>query len=187
MNKNDEDRLWISQVLNGRHQSFGMLVERYQDKVYGIVRRIIRDDAEAEDIAQNVFIKAFQSLHTFNHRAMFSTWLSSIAYNAAISAYRKQKQVFTSLDALATGGYNFSDQETFDDDKEAMLLHLEQLLGLLPGDDQLLVHLFYNENANMVQISEITQLSVPNIKVKLFRIRKKLLEMMENVTNTCLN
>ncbi|HQO49411.1 MAG TPA: sigma factor [Bacteroidales bacterium] len=59
MNKNDEDRLWISQVLNGRHQSFGMLVDRYQDKVYGIVRRIIRDEAEAEDIAQNVFIKAF--------------------------------------------------------------------------------------------------------------------------------
>jgi RNA polymerase sigma-70 factor (ECF subfamily) len=187
MKSKEEDHVWIEQVLKGKPEAFGPLVDRYQHSIYAVVNRIIKNTAESEDITQTVFVKAFEALKGFNHKSTFSTWLHRIAYNAAISAYRKKGNSMVSLDELSIGGYNFSDKDEFNDEKETQLQQLEYAMGLLPPEDQLMIHYFYTQNYSVDQISEISKLSTSNVKVKLFRIRKKLQDLMQSVTNTCLN
>lgn len=187
MKSKEEDHVWIEQVLKGKPEAFGPLVDRYQHSIYAVVNRIIKNTSEAEDITQMVFIKAFEALQGFNHKSLFSTWLHRIAYNTAISAYRKRTVPIVSLDELSIGGYNFSDKNEFNDEKEAQLQQLETALELLAPEDQLMIHFYYTQNYSIDQISEISKLSTSNVKVKLFRIRKKLQELMQSVTNTCLN
>lgn len=187
MNRKEEEKRWIDQILAGRPDVFEHLVDRYQDAVFSLVRRIIKDTAEAEDITQIVFMKSYQSLRTFNNQAMFSTWISRIAYNTAISAYRKRRADMVSIDDIITGSYPAFDNQAAQDEKEVQLQQLEHALTLLPPDEQLLIHFYYTQNYSMDQISEICGLTVSNTKVKLFRIRKKLQEMMLAVTNSILN
>ncbi len=188
MKQAESDQQLIYQVLNGNRAAFGFLVDKYQHSVYALIRRIIHDEAEAQDVAQMVFIKAFEKLSSFNHKSLFSTWLHSVAYHTAISAYRKRKPVVVELDSVISRGIAADDaMRDEQDEKEEQLHLLEQMLKLLPAEENLLVYLFYTSGQSMNEISSITGLSLANIKVKLFRIRKKLLLMMENAAVKQLN
>ena len=125
----DEDLVWVEKVLQGDKQAFAVLVKRHEDKVYTLVHRILKRNEEAEDTTQMVFIKAFQALATFNRTALFSTWLSRIAYNTAISEYRKLKNKEQPIDEqlmnkIATS-FADSDEER---EKEERLNQLQQTL-----------------------------------------------------------
>lgn len=185
MNTKETDHQLIQQVLNGHKAVFGLLVEKYQHSIYALVRRIVRDEAEAQDVAQSVFIKAYEKLGSFNHKSLFSTWLHSIAYNAAISVCRRKKPDLVRLDAFSV--HHFDTDEDEADKKEAMLRLLEEVLTILPPEENILIHLFYTSGHSMAEISEITGMTIANIKVKLFRIRKKLLGLIENASVKHLN
>ena len=79
------DRDLIASVLDGSEAAFGELVERYKDRVFRLLGRYCRDSIECEDLAQEVFLKVFRKLHTFNHESQFFTWLYRITANAATS------------------------------------------------------------------------------------------------------
>ena len=187
MNPKEDDQYWIAQVLRGNQAAYEPLVDKYQHTVFAMVRRIIRDDDEACDVAQTVFIKAFEKLSSFGNKSQFSTWLHSIAYNTAISAYRKKKPIFVAVDEWDGRKFATVGGEDEASEKETMLQRLEDVLRLLPAEDQLLVHLFYTAGHSIAEMSEMTGYSIANLKVKLFRIRKKLQEMMENVTQAQYN
>jgi len=185
MNTKETDHQLIQQVLDGRKAAFGLLVEKYQHSIYALVHRIVRDETEARDVAQSVFIKVYEKLGSFNHKSLFSTWLHSIAYNAAISVCRRKKPDLVRLDVLS--GQYLGAEEDEANEKEALLRLLEEVLTVLPPEENILIHLFYTSGHSMAEISEITGLTVTNIKVKLFRIRKKLLALMENASVKHLN
>jgi len=94
-----KDDIWyLNKVLNGDTQCFTYFVDKYKDIVFSIAMKVLRNREDAEELAQESFIKAYKSLHTFKGTAQFSTWLYRITYNNCISEVRKRKLKFVSAD-----------------------------------------------------------------------------------------
>ena len=88
----------ISRVLNGEQQAYALLVERYQNYVFTLCLRLIENREDAEEVAQDIFVKAYRSLADFRGDAKFSTWLYTIVRTSSITFLRKKKLVVVSLD-----------------------------------------------------------------------------------------
>jgi RNA polymerase sigma factor (sigma-70 family) len=178
-----EDEYYIEQILNGNSAVYRQLVGKHQDFVYTIVRRIVNSVEEAEEVAQDVFVKAFKKLPDFHGNAKFSTWLYRIAYNAAISHTRKKRIEFLSADDHLIE--NHSEDEIMQNvlglsgDEQKNLIN--NALAKLPKTDSLIVMLFYFHEKDLEEISEIVGMTHNNVKVKLHRIRKKLFKEMNNI------
>jgi RNA polymerase sigma-70 factor (ECF subfamily) len=171
-----DDQYYIDLVKGGQVSAFSYLVEKYRDMVYGLSLKMLRNTEDAEELAQDTFVKAFQSIHTYKGGAKFSTWLYRIAYNSAISFLRKRKMVFYSLDEQ-----QLSDQDELninnrlsEIDQDELAGSLKKALDALPEDDQVLVTLYYYEDQSIDDISKITGLTASNVKVKIHRARKKM-------------
>ena len=177
------DNFYIGQVVNGNSAAYKMLVERHKDMVFSIVIKIVRDRQEAEEVAQDVFIKAYQALARFEGKSKFSTWLYRIAYNAAISRERKQKTGFTAIDESLIDNYTVDSvsEQMEAHSREEQIEALTAVMEKLPEDDNLLLNLFYRKDCPVEEISEITGLSVSNVKVKLYRIRKRMYEELKQL------
>jgi RNA polymerase sigma-70 factor (ECF subfamily) len=182
MNKH-EDIFYIDAVRKGNVSAFSVLIERYQDMVYSLALKLLKNTEDAEEMAQDTFIKAYQKLDMYEGKSKFSTWLYSITYNACISELRKRRIQFSSLEEQ-----RFSDQDEMkihsyfsENKKEDQEKYLNLALSKLPEDDQVLVTLYYYENQSMDDISMITGLTVSNIKVKIHRARKKMYELLNEL------
>jgi RNA polymerase sigma-70 factor (ECF subfamily) len=178
-----EDQYYIDEVLDGRTDAFRPLVERHQDLVYTIVRRIIASAEEAEEVAQDVFVKAYRKLGEYRGNAKFSTWLYRIAYNTAISHTRKK--IVTFLPADERGLEHIPDDSMQDDilglSAEERGRLVNSALALLPATDRLIITLYYYHEKEVSEISGIIGMSESNVKVKLHRIRKRLLKEMNDI------
>jgi len=181
--KYQDDSYYIERVLNGDSSIYGMLVAKHKNMVFSIVLKILNNREDAEEIAQDTFLKAYQSLKSFEKKSKFSTWLYRIAYNTAISKTRKKKVEFVGLETTIVENYStdeimLNNHTIGDIDQKALV---EKALLTLTESDNLLVTLFYKGDNSIDDISEITGLSASNVKVKLFRIRKKLYEEMNEM------
>lgn len=178
MHASQDDTYLITRVLKGDQAAFGVLVNRYKDMVFSIVLKVVGQREQAEDIAQEVFVKVYKSLPKFRQDSKLSTWLYRVAYNEAISHTRRNKNVyFTSID-IEDNPLQLKDDMP---DNECMSFEekqdiAEQLLAMLPEKDKIIIQLFYIESQRIEQISQIMGISVSNVKVKLHRIRKLLQE-----------
>ncbi len=182
MNKTDES-YYIDAVKNGNVQAFTFLVDKYQNMIYTLALKLMKRAEDAEEMAQDTFVKAFQKIHTYEGKSRFSTWLYSITYNACISELRKRKISFASLDDRqisdqdeARMGDYFS--ETKKEDQER---YLTLAMAKLPEDDQFLVTLYYYENQSMDEISAITGLTVSNVKIRIHRARKRMHQLLQEM------
>jgi len=181
--KFQDDNDYIGRVLNGDVSSYASLVAKYKNLVFSIVLKIINNREDAEEVSQDVFLKAYQSLSTFEGKSKFSTWLYRIAYNAAISKARKKKVEMVAIEETVITNYSTDEvgrnmNELEENDRQ---LILEKALKRLPEEDNLLITLFYKNENSIEDISDITGLSVSNVKVRLHRIRKKLYEEMNGL------
>lgn len=133
---------------------------------------------DAEEVTQDVFVKAFQKLPEFRGAGKFSTWLYSIAYRMAISALRARKDQGSSLDDLRVVGIEPSESPLlpFDDRKQA----LEYAVSTLEPVDAAIVTMFYLEELSVEEIVTVTELNASNVKVKLHRSRKKLYDSLHH-------
>ncbi|MDR0364695.1 MAG: RNA polymerase sigma factor [Bacteroidales bacterium] len=178
----DED--CIERILKGDSRAFSWLIEHHKNMVFTIVFRIVEQREEAEEVAQDVFIKIFQTIDTFKGSSKFSTWLYRIAYNMAISHIRKSKPDFVPLhDNVNESSDEIIDSQntmepTFDRQRQEAL---SEALTLLKQEEILLINMHYSQQMSVEQISEITDLSQSNVKVKLFRARKKLSELINEI------
>ncbi len=175
MNPKD-DHYYIDKVKSGELSAFSYLVEKYRDMVYGLSLKMLKNTEDAEELAQDTFVKAFQSIGTYRGSSKFSTWLYRIAYNGAITQLRKRKVELYSLDEQRLSDQdelNISNRLT-DIDQEALAGSLKKAMATLPEDDQVLITLFYYEDQRMEDIAQITGLSESNVKVKIHRARKKM-------------
>jgi RNA polymerase sigma-70 factor (ECF subfamily) len=151
--------------------------------VYSLALKLLKNPEDAEEMAQDTFIKAFQKLNMYEGKSKFSTWLYSITYNACISELRKRRIQFSSIEEQ-----RFSDQDEMkmhdyfsETKKEDQERYLNLALGKLPEDDQVLVTLYYYESQSMDDISVITGLTVSNIKVKIHRARKRMFALLHEM------
>jgi len=171
------DEVYIKRVLSGDSRAFSCLVERHKAMVFTITLRITEQREDAEEVSQDVFLKMYQALHTFKGNSKFTTWLYSIAYNMAISHVRKSRPNYVPLSDVEHKMSDETDEiiifEDESDDNQRRIA-LSRALDNLKQDELLLINMYYTQQMSIEQISEITKLSISNVKVKLFRIRQKL-------------
>jgi RNA polymerase sigma factor (sigma-70 family) len=169
-----DDLYYIEKTQNGDSSSFAFLVNRYKDMVYSIAIKILRDADEANDIAQDSFIKAYRQIDQFEGKSKFSTWLYTITYRTAVTRLTDKRVETVSMDLeideIANNLPNQFDQLQAKQVKHYVKLAIEKL----PPIDATLVTLYYINDLPIKEIEEITGMSKPNIKIKLFRARKVL-------------
>ncbi|MCF8302396.1 MAG: sigma-70 family RNA polymerase sigma factor [Bacteroidales bacterium] len=179
--KYHDDSVYIEQILDGNSQAYAYLVNKHKDMAYTIAIKIVKNAEDAEEIAQDAFVKAYRSLGSFRKKSKFSTWLYRIVYNTAISKVRKKQIEFAPVDDYITDNYSEDeinpDVNKLSDEEQETLVN--KALDVLPEEESLLITMFYKNDNSIDEISEITGLSVSNVKVKLHRIRKKLHDEIE--------
>jgi RNA polymerase sigma-70 factor (ECF subfamily) len=184
-----DDRTIINKVLEGDIAAYAYLVNKHKDMAFTIAVKITHNREEAEEVAQDAFVKAYQSLGSFRQQSRFSTWLYRIVYNTAISMMRKKQVEMTAIDDEIIE--NFSIDEVHEDlnsmspDEQRMLI--DASLEKLSAEDNLVITLFYMDDHTIDEISQITGQSKANVKVKLHRIRKKLYSELNQSIRRILN
>ncbi|TGK02963.1 sigma-70 family RNA polymerase sigma factor [Leptospira langatensis] len=166
-----EDWACIQRVLTGDFDAFEELVLNYEAMVYSQAKKAFRNQSEAEDFTQDVFLKAFESLSTFKGRSKFSTWLFSIARNEIIRRYRKEHpEVDASIEGLSSGqtGEGFSSQESEILERETTE-KIRSLVDRLPELYRKPISLHYFENMSYKDISENLNLKMNTLKSYIFR------------------
>jgi len=171
-----EDEFYIGQVVNGNNNAFATLVDKHKEMVFSIAVKILRNPQDAEEVAQDAFVKAFNALSSFKQEAKFSTWLYRIAYNTAISKSRKKRHEFSAIDEEMIDNYTTDsvNKSVNELDREEQIAAVNSLMEKLPEEENLLLTLFYKNEKSVEEISEICGYSQSNVKVKLYRIRKKM-------------
>ena len=179
------DQDLIADTLKGNTHAFGELVERYQGYVFTIIIRMVKVREEAEEVAQDTFVKAFESLASFRGESKFSSWLYSIAYRKALDRIRKNKKYKASQlleDITESEEGNSENALHILEDKERKQ-QIQDCIMQLPEVDAALITLYYFEDQSIKEIAGITQLSEENIKVKLYRSRKKLFSLLQHLVS----
>lgn len=180
---NRNDTYYIEQVLEGKINAFSYLVDRHKDKAYNLAFRICGNREEAEEIAQDAFIKAYRSLRNFRNKSSFSTWLFRIVYNTSISLVRSRKKGVLAIeefpaDAVDFLGINRNEEEAAEDYRNSLINFALQKVS---EDDRGLITLYYYDDLDTEEISKITGISKSGIKVRLFRARKKMADIISKV------
>lgn len=172
----------ISKVLSGDHQAYAILVNRYQNYVFTLTLRMIKSREDAEEVAQDVFIKAYKYLADFRGASKFTTWLYTIVNNTCITFLRKKKLDIRSLD----NEHVFATADNIDSGIRANMVEqkskvgmVNDAIGLLGTDDAQIITLFYKGEQSLEEIAEILGLETNTAKVRLHRARTRLKEKME--------
>ena len=176
------DNELISRVLSGDPRAYAGLVSRYQTYVFTLALRVVKSREDAEEVAQDSFIKAYKYLADFKGASKFSTWLYTIVNNTAISFLRKKKveihsldneKVFEVADSKESGmGANMIEQKS----KMAMV---NQAISMLNPDDAQIITLFYKAEQSLDETAQILGIEINAAKVRLYRARTRLKEKME--------
>ena len=172
----NNDDYYIAKTLNGDTNSFGFLVERYQNMVFNLSLKMLKHREEAEEVAQDTFIKAYKSLKSFNGDSKFSTWIYRIAYNTSLDRIKKNVKFNNSVEIDKISSKEISSVEHIFEGIERQERNeiVQDCLHQLPEDERMILHLFYFEEQSLKEITEVLSISESNVKVKLFRARKKL-------------
>jgi RNA polymerase sigma-70 factor (ECF subfamily) len=178
---NTNDQLYINRILDGDTNAFAVLIDRYKDLVYTLAMRMMKNREEAEEVAQDAFIKAYKSLDKFKGESKFSTWIYRVTYNTCLDRLKKNKRT---QNTVTIDEYTEHQVKTIDnaldkieasEKKEA----IQQCIEMLPSDDSFLLTLYYFEELSLEEIGKIVGLKPNNVKVKLFRSRKKLATILK--------
>ncbi|MBK7560724.1 MAG: RNA polymerase sigma factor [Chitinophagaceae bacterium] len=172
----------ISQVLDGDHQAYAGLVNRYQNYVFTLTLRIVKNREDAEEVAQDVFIKAYKYLADFRGASKFTTWLYTIVNNTCISFLRKKKLDIHSLDnekVFEMAGNLDSGMKANLVEHKSKLAMVHDAIGLLNADDAQIITLFYKAEQSLEETAQILGIEVNTAKVRLHRARTRLKEKME--------
>jgi RNA polymerase sigma-70 factor (ECF subfamily) len=170
------DQIIINQILEGDSHAFTKLVDSYKDLVFTLALRMLKNRDEAEEVSQDTFIKVFKSLTKFKGDSKFSTWIYKVAYNTCLDRLKKnkRKQSEVAIDEFTEHHIKTIDNALDKMEQDERNKAIKNCLELLPHEDSFLLTLYYFEDQSLDEISKITGLTANNVKVKLFRSRKKL-------------
>ncbi|MFO7541008.1 MAG: sigma-70 family RNA polymerase sigma factor [Chloroflexota bacterium] len=177
---NQDEQVWLEQARKGDKTAFGHLVDAFQGPVYNLAYRMLNNSGEAEEAAQEVFIRAYTKLHMYDPNHKFSTWILSITSNYCIDLIRKRRALLLSIDeplpahpALQSERIEGPEAQAVIGEREEMV---QRLLQTLPEDYRETVVLRYWYDMPYEEIAIIMDTSVSAIKSRLFRARRQLAE-----------
>ena len=177
----NSDYYYIKKILEGDSISFGVIVERYQNMVFTLALKMLKHREESEEVSQDTFIKIYKSLSKFNGESKFSTWIYRIAYNTCLDRIKKNSKYNNDVEINdVTSNEIFQASTIFDslENKERSII-IKECMDKLPEEERVIMHLFYFEELSLKEIVEIVSMTEGNIKVKLFRARKKLFSIFK--------
>jgi RNA polymerase sigma factor (sigma-70 family) len=172
----------ISKVLRGEQASFAQLVERYQKFVFTLVLRFTDSREDAEEIAQDVFVKAYRSLADFRGESKFSTWLYTVVRTSCLTFLRKKKLDIQSIDNERTFLQLENRESGFRADtieQKSRHAMVNEAIRMLSPDDAQVITLFYKGEQSLEEIGRIMGLDPNTVKVKLHRARHRLKDKLE--------
>src|SRR6476660_10176038 len=172
----------IQRVLEGDHQLYAEIVTRYQNFVFSICLRYTESREDAEEIAQDVFVKAYRSLADFKGASKFSTWLYTITTTTCITFLRKKKLEVHSLDnekVFEVADSVDSGMSANQIEQKSKVNMVNEAIKMLSPDDAQVITLFYKGEQNLEEIAEILGKETNAVKVQLHRARGRLKEKME--------
>ena len=182
MSTGPSDIAIISAVLNGNQQAYAQIVQRHQTFVFSLVLRYIKSREDAEEVAQDVFVKAYKALADFKGASKFSTWLYTIVTTTCISFLRKKKLETHSLDnekVFETIENKDSGMDANQVERKSKVAMVNNAIALLNPDDAEIVTLFYKGEQTLDEIARILGIEANNVKVRLHRARTRLKEKMQ--------
>lgn len=172
----------ISKVLSGDHQAYAVLVNRYQNYVFTLTLRIVKNREDAEEVAQDIFIKAYKYLADFKGASKFTTWLYTIVNNTCISFLRKKKLEIHSLDnekVFEIADSQDSGMRANMVEQKSKFAMVNDAISMLSGDDAQIITLYYKAEQSLEETAQILGIEVNTAKVRLHRARTRLKEKME--------
>ncbi|MDQ3050597.1 MAG: sigma-70 family RNA polymerase sigma factor [Bacteroidota bacterium] len=177
-----DDSFYINRVLNhGDAAAFAGLVNKHKTLAFNIALRITRNREDAEEVAQDAFVKLYHALGDFKGDSKFTTWFFRVVYNQALAKIRKKSLFTGSVDD--EGFREYADENAFDGLKKfkekEKKLYLSEAISALDEADQLLITLYYMDDQPVDAIAGITGLTESNVKVRLFRARKKIHDQLQ--------
>jgi RNA polymerase sigma-70 factor (ECF subfamily) len=178
---NVNDRHFVNLVKEGDKNAFAVLVDRYKDMVFTLSLKMLKDKEEAEEVAQDTFLKVYKSLDKFKGESKFSTWIYKIAFNTCLDRLKKNKRL-----QLIAGIEEINEQEDNHltnildaiEEKERKQM-IQDCLQKLPGEDSFLLTLYYFEEQSLEEISKIINITTNNVKIRLYRSRKRLASLLK--------
>lgn len=175
------DQIIINKIIDGDTNAFSVLVEQYKDLVFTLALRMLKNREEAEEVSQDSFIKVYKSLHKFKGDSKFSTWIYKVTYNSCLDRIKKNKKHYNDV---AIDEFTEHQVKTIDNaldrlENKEREQAIQDCIAMLPNDDSFLLTLYYFEDQSLDEISKILELTPNNVKVKLFRSRKKLATILK--------
>lgn len=178
MSRDIDDLQLIDRVLAGEQNVYAQLVERYKSYAFTIALKVLNVRQDAEEAAQDAFIKAYHNLAKFNREAKFSTWLYRIVFNTSVSLRRTRKVTFQDIpeSAVAPG---YDTEKTLE--KSDRKRFIEAGLARLNEADRVALTLFYLKELSLEEIGDITGMPANTVKVRIHRARLRLADEMKTI------
>jgi len=182
MQSKSSDNEIIDAILNGQSNQFVHLVKRYQSYVFTLALRFTKKREEAEEVAQDAFIKAYKSLNGYKKEGKFTTWLYTIVYHTAMTSLRKKNISTSSIDdelnviQLETNG-NFEEGNLLE--RKSRSYYVNEAIKMLLPDDASIITLFYQGEQSLEEIAQVMNMEANTVKVKLHRARHRLKQKLE--------
>jgi RNA polymerase sigma factor (sigma-70 family) len=173
----------IKRVLGGDQQAYAGLVHRYQSYVFTLALRFTKNREDAEEVSQDIFIKAYRSLPDFRGDSKFSTWLYTIVNTTSITFLRKKRLQTHSLDddrVFETANNQDSGMNANQVEQKSKISMVNRAIQLLSPDDAQIITLFYKAEQSLEEMASILKIEPNTAKVRLHRARARLKEKMES-------
>lgn len=179
----EAESLWIVQAQNGDDLAFANLVEAYQRPVYNLCYRMLGDAYQAEDAAQESFLRAYKAIRRYDNSRPFATWLLSIASHYCIDQIRKRRMQIVSFESIPGGGEVIPDNALTPEAKVRINedhQQIQELLNVLSPVDRSAVIMYYWYDYTYEEIAEALSLTMSAVKSRLHRARRQLAETMQD-------
>jgi RNA polymerase sigma-70 factor (ECF subfamily) len=177
----NEEQVWLEQARQGDKAAFGKLIEAYQTPVYNLAYRMLNNSGEAEEAAQEAFIRAYTRLDSYKPAHKFSTWMLSITSNYCIDLIRKRRALLLSIDEPLPAHPALQSEKSKGPESQMVMSEqqemVQELLQELPEDYRQTVVLRYWYEMSYDEIAEVMNTTVSAIKSRLFRARRLLAEV----------
>ena len=179
--RNLSDQEIIDSVRKGNSPDYSIIVNRYKNKAFSMLKRMLKNEFEAEEVLQDCFLKAYNSINSFKGEAKFSTWFYIIVYNSALTRLSSQKRKTEAEMTSVEDHFNLESEYRSDEiERKDINQLIHNTISKLPERYSAIITMFYLNEMSIEEISEVTGMSISNVKVMLHRSRNSLRDLILN-------
>jgi RNA polymerase sigma factor (sigma-70 family) len=170
----------IESVKRGNHSDYALIIDRYKNKAFSLLVRMLKNEMDAEEVLQDCFLKAFKSIGNFRQESKFSTWFYRIVYNTALTRLSAKKRKIENEMSSIEDHINIKSDYDFNlTEKKDISEFVQKIIKQLPANFASVINMFYLDNMSCDEIASVMETSVSNIKVMLYRSRNMLRDLLQ--------